>query len=141
MSAMDRAVFNYRCPRCHRIVEKELLFSVGCPLCGWTTPLVKCSGDAKRSQELHRVRDDMGTPMPEVFDEKERVVVLAELQGFTKEEIEVKALNRLLIISAHGLTQRYYRRVMLPCSTMGKAQTKYKNGVLEVVLRKGFYGR
>lgn len=79
--------------------------------------------------------------MSEVFDEKERIIVLAEMPGFVKEEIEVRALNRLLIISAHGLNQRYYRRVTLPCSTRGKAQTKYKNGVLEVMLRKGLYGR
>ncbi len=83
----------------------------------------------------------MGAPLVEVFDEKERVIVLVEMPGFAEGEIEVKALNRLLMISAHGLTQRYHKRVMLPCSTMGKGQTSYKNGVLEVRLRKGLYGR
>lgn len=136
MSAMDRAVFNYRCPRCHRIVEKEQLFSVGCPLCSWTTPMRELSKTG-----AHPVLPFGRAGMPEVFDEKERVIVLAEMPGFVKEEIEVRALNRLLIISAHGLNQRYYRRITLPCSTRGKAQTKYKNGVLEVMLRKGLYGR
>ncbi len=83
----------------------------------------------------------MDASLVEVFDEKERIVVLAEMPGFAEEEIGVKALNRLLIISADGLTQRYHKRIMLPCPTVGKARTKYKNGVLEIVLRKGFYGR
>lgn len=138
---MDKTVFNYRCPKCHRLVEKEQLFSVGCPICGWMSPLGKSLETGNRSQELRGATNGMGTPLLEVFDEKEQIIVLAEMPGFSKKEIEVKALNRLLIISAHSLTQRYYRRVMLPSSTMSKAQTKYKNGVLEVTLRKGLHGR
>lgn len=135
MRAVDKAVFKYRCPRCHRIVEKEQLFAIGCPLCGWTSPF----GESTRACKWGASRD-VGASLLEVFSEGARIIVLAEMPGFAIEEIEVKALNRLLIISAHSSTRRYYRRVMLPCPTMGKAQAKYKNGVLEVTLRKGLHG-
>lgn len=141
MNSMDEAVFNHRCPGCHRIVERELLFSIGCPVCGWKSPIRESSETRRGFQELHEVNGSVDASLVEVFDEKERIVVLAEMPGFAEEEIEVKALNRLLIISADGLTQRYHKRIMLPCPTVGKARTKYKNGVLEIVLRKGFYGR
>lgn len=136
MRAVKEAVFSYRCPSCHCIMEKEQLFAMGCPLCGWTSRLVDSSGARKRLESGY-----IKAPLLEVFDEARRVVVLAEMPDFAKDEIEVKALNRLLIISAHGSSQRYYRKVMLPSSTTGKTKMKYKNGVLEVTLRKGLYGR
>jgi len=128
---MDRHVFNYRCSKCHRIIEREHLLSGACPMCGWEPPFLKPLD----------VGEDMEITMVDVFDEGKHVVVLAEVPGFAESEIEVRALNYLLIITAHGLAGTCRKWVMLPSSTVGKPHTRYNNGVLEITLRKGLHGR
>jgi len=36
----EEKAFHYRCPACHYLVEKDVLFAQCCPICGWISPLV-----------------------------------------------------------------------------------------------------
>lgn len=30
----------YRCPRCHYLLDRSFMMSMGCRICGWVSPLV-----------------------------------------------------------------------------------------------------
>lgn len=76
-------------------------------------------------------------PLIDVFDEKNETVVVAELVGFNIEDLKINVRDLRLILSAHASDRKYYKSLNLPerviPSTM---RTTYKNGVLEIHLKK-----
>lgn len=68
----------------------------------------------------------------DVFDEGNEIVVVVELRGMKKEEIEVKTDGAAVEISAKD----YHERIDLPCEVAGKPAVKFKNGILELRLAK-----
>lgn len=123
----DKQEFNYRCPKCHYTVEREQLFGIGCPVCGWISPL-KINPEAKEK-----------SPLMDVFDEKGCMRVVAELPGVKKDDIKVRLESRALRISVNTPDSAYCREVNLPCLVQGIAKTTFNNGILEVIVRKRYY--
>jgi len=84
----------------------------------------------KREQESYSSK-----PKPrdaDVFDEDDKIVVIVELHGIKKEEIEVKVNGNAVEISAKD----HHEKINLPCEVAGKPVIKFKNGILEVRLAK-----
>ncbi len=78
-------------------------------------------------------------PLVDVFEEGNDIVVIAELPGVDKDKIKVKVSDdhRKLIIRASNKQRKYYKEVELPTEVDPKsAKASYKNGVLEVRLKK-----
>jgi len=86
-------------------------------------------------------------PFPELSESREPLVeviptpgyirVLAELPGVDKADIKLKAFDTELEISVDTEERKYYKKVELPDKVDPKsAQATFKNGVLEVVLKK-----
>ena len=76
-------------------------------------------------------------PLVDVFEEKDEVVVVAELAGFNRENQRISVKSQRLTLSAEGSDRKFYKSLNLPerviPSTM---RTTYKNGVLEIHLKK-----
>jgi len=72
----------------------------------------------------------------DVFDEGDHVKVIAELPGVTGEDIRTEVRGSILVISAMGISQEYYKEVALPCAVKGELDSSYKNGVLQVKAKK-----
>lgn len=123
----NRQVLYYRCPKCHRIVEKRQLFGTGCPICGWISPL-------KTAEKTRLEKERRG--LIDVFDEKARLRIVAELPGVEEKDIRVRLDGYMLIISADTPYRAYCRKVELPCAVKGEAKATYNNGVLEVIVEK-----
>ncbi|MBU4266184.1 MAG: Hsp20/alpha crystallin family protein [Candidatus Altiarchaeales archaeon] len=68
----------------------------------------------------------------DIFDEKDHLVVITELPGVREEDIKVDVEGDVLRISADG----YLKRIPLFYTVENKVRSTYKNGVLEVRLRK-----
>lgn len=68
----------------------------------------------------------------DIFDEKDQLVVITELPGVRKEDISVDVNDDMLTISAG----KYLRRVPLFYTVENRAESAYKNGILEIRLRK-----
>ena len=68
----------------------------------------------------------------DIFDEKDQLIVIMELPGVREEEINVGVEGDVLRISADG----YLKRIPLFYTVENKVISTYKNGVLEVRLRK-----
>ncbi|MEM3769996.1 MAG: Hsp20/alpha crystallin family protein [Candidatus Bathyarchaeia archaeon] len=76
-------------------------------------------------------------PLVDVFREKDKIVVVAELKGFKKENIKIQAKKQQLTLAARAQGRRYYKSLNLPEAVIPEAvRITYKNGVLEIQLKK-----
>jgi len=76
-------------------------------------------------------------PLVDVIEEDREVVVVAELPGLKKEDIQIHVGQCNLTISVDTLERRYHEELALPVETDPKsAVATYKNGVLQVRLKK-----
>ena len=66
-----------------------------------------------------------------------RPQVVAEIAGFNKETLKIHVKDQKLTLSAKAKDRRYYKSLNLPKVVIPDVMyTKYKNGVLEIKLRK-----
>ena len=72
--------------------------------------------------EMHRIGDE--------------VKVITELPGTTMDAIELKLRGSTLTIDADGGSLQYHTHADLPPVDSGSMQTSFKNGVLEVTLKR-----
>ncbi|MBU4502837.1 MAG: Hsp20/alpha crystallin family protein [Nanoarchaeota archaeon] len=68
----------------------------------------------------------------DIFDEKDKLRIVTELPNLNEEDIIVSIENDGIIISANN----YYQRVPLFCAVEKKIEKTYKNGILEISLKK-----
>lgn len=76
-------------------------------------------------------------PLIDVLEEKSEVIVVAELAGFKRENLRIHVKNQHLTLSAEALDRKYYKSLNLPKRVIPNTiRTTYKNGVLEIRLKK-----
>lgn len=76
-------------------------------------------------------------PLIDVLQEKDSIVVVAELAGFNKETLKINVTDQKLTLSAKAKDRRYYKSLNLPKIVIPNiVHTTYKNGVLEIKLKK-----
>jgi len=99
-------------------------------------PVIREFGNVQKDRFGPKIREDR-EPLVDVLEEDEDVVVVAELPGVEKEEIKLHAAEGHLTISVNTSNRKYYKKLDFPANVNPKsAQAVYKNGVLEVRLRK-----
>ncbi|MEM1539407.1 MAG: Hsp20/alpha crystallin family protein [Candidatus Bathyarchaeia archaeon] len=97
-------------------------------------PMIKPRG---RYRMLKKSRWKEPAPLIDVFQEKDSLLVVAELKGFNKENIKIHVEGQRLVLSAKTQGRRYYKSLNLPVAVIPETMcTTYKNGVLEIRLRK-----
>lgn len=73
----------------------------------------------------------------DVLQEKDEVIVVADVAGFKKENLRIQVKNQRLVLSAEASDRKYYKSLNLPIGVIpDKIRTAYKNGVLEIRLKK-----
>jgi HSP20 family protein len=78
-------------------------------------------------------------PLIDVIEDNNVLRVIAEIPGVRKENIDLSTTDKTLLIQAESDDHRrkYYKELELPCTIIpGDASAKFKNGVLEVELKK-----
>ncbi|MGA9139054.1 MAG: archaeal heat shock protein Hsp20 [Methanocella sp.] len=90
---------------------------------------------------IHPGRDNVEIgerkPLIDVFDTDDTVQVVAEMPGIEKSDVELSVEGRNLEIHAARGDRRYHETVELPTEVdENSAKATYKNGVLEVTLKK-----
>jgi HSP20 family protein len=77
-------------------------------------------------------------PIVDVIDEKDEVVVVAELPGVENDEVKVNVKGMTLTIDVNNAERPYHRELELPAKVKkDQAKSSLRNGVLEVRLKKG----
>jgi HSP20 family protein len=78
-------------------------------------------------------------PLVDVIEDNNVVRVIAEIPGVRKQDIDLSATDNSLLIQAQSddKKRKYYKELDLPCIVIpDSASAKFKNGVLEVELKK-----
>jgi len=76
-------------------------------------------------------------PLIDIFQEKNWITIVAQIAGFSKDTVKVSVRDQKLTLSAKAKDRRYYKSLNLPKVVIPNTMhTTYKNGVLEIKLRK-----
>ncbi len=76
-------------------------------------------------------------PLIDIFQDNDNIYVVAEIAGFNKDTLKINVKDQKLTLSAKSKERRYYKSLNLPKVVIPDAMhTKYKNGVLEIKLKK-----
>ncbi len=103
-------------------------------------PQIREFGNLKPGARLGRPRIDIKDkrePLVDVMSTDGEVKVVVELPGVEKKDIKLHGTEKSLTISVDTPQRKYFKEVELPTNVDPKgAKSTYKNGVLDVTLRK-----
>lgn len=99
-------------------------------------PIVEPFGNIKKSPKGPEVREER-EPITDVFDEKEEIIILAEMPGVNQEDIKVNLEGDILNISAQTGNRKYHKEILLTKKVKPETLAKsFKNGILEIKINK-----
>jgi HSP20 family molecular chaperone IbpA len=76
-------------------------------------------------------------PLIDIFQDNNNITIVAEIAGFNKETFKINVKDQKVTLSAKSKERRYYKSLNLPKVVIpDETRTKYKNGVLEIKLKK-----
>jgi len=94
-------------------------------------------GNVKKDKQGKAVVEEVREPMVDIFDEKDHVLLVAEIPGVDEENVKVEIKEDILVLSAEKGERKYNKEVLLPAVVDAASMTKtFKNGVLEIKLMK-----
>lgn len=96
-------------------------------------PRVESFGNVKKTAK-GPVIEEMREPIVDIFDEKDHLVVIAEIPGVAENTIKTKVQDDVLILEAGEEGHLWYRKeILLPHPVNPKmSKESYKNGVLNL---------
>jgi len=83
-------------------------------------------------KEIHLPREREA----DIFDEKEFISVILEFPGADEKSIKINLEKDKLAISADKNKKKYHKEIVLPCVPKGEITKGYKNGILEIKIKK-----
>ncbi len=99
-------------------------------------PVIREFGNVRKSRFGSEINDER-EPLVDIMDEDEDVVVVAELPGVERDDIELHTTRDELVISVDAPKRRFHKELRVPARVdPNSAVASYKNGVLEVRLKK-----
>ena len=83
------------------------------------------------------VVSEVREPMVDVFDEKDRVVVIAEMPGVGESDVKLELKDDVLLVTAEAGDKKYRKEVLLP-AVFPREKMSYtcRNGILEIKFAK-----
>jgi HSP20 family protein len=103
---------------------------------GGGVPRVETFGNIKKTPEGPKV-DEEREPITDIFDEKEEIVVIAEMPGIEGNDIKINLKEDILDISASNKNRKYRKELLLPQkTTIQNLRYKFTNGILEIKIKK-----
>lgn len=99
-------------------------------------PIIEQFGNIKAT-EKGTVVEEVREPIVDVFDEEERLVVIAELPGVEESDVHLEVRDDILELTAEAKERKYRKEVLLPSPVDADSmESTYKNGILEIKLLK-----
>jgi len=103
---------------------------------GGGSPKVETFGNIKKTPEGPKV-DEEREPLTDIFDEKDEIVVIAEMPGIEENDLVIDLKEDILEISAVGKNRTYRKELLLPVKASDENLShKFKNGILEIRIKK-----
>ena len=90
-------------------------------------------GNISRKPSGETVVEDVREPLADVYEEEDHVLVLAEIPGVSKKDVQLELAGNRLTIRARRGEKRYLKDVQLPQSfTEEKMHWECANGILKI---------
>lgn len=103
---------------------------------GGGSPKVETFGNIKKTPEGPKV-DEEREPITDLFDEKEEIVVIAEMPGVEENDLEIDLKEDMLEIKAVSKSRSYRKELLLPVKAVTQNLShKFTNGILEIRIKK-----
>ena len=103
---------------------------------GGGSPKVETFGNIKKTPEGPKV-DEEREPITDIFDEKNEIVVIAEMPGIEEDDITIDLKEDILEISAVSKNRKYRKELLLPAKVSKQnLHHKFTNGILEIRIKK-----
>ena len=97
-------------------------------------------GGARRISLGGRTRDP--EPLLDVLEGRRDIIVVAQFAGFNKDNLKIDVDKCKLTLCAQAVDRKYYKSLNLPKRVIPNTiRTSYKNGVLEIQLKKAVQRR
>jgi len=93
-------------------------------------------GNIKKTKAGPKVSETR-EPIVDVFDEKDHILIIAELPGIDEKSIKLDLKGDILLLEAGGGDRKYSKEILLsaPIEFESK-EMKFQNGILEVKFKK-----
>ena len=103
---------------------------------GGGSPKVETFGNIKKTPEGPKV-DEEREPITDLFDEKDEIIVIAEMPGIEETDIKIDLKEDILEISAVSTSRTYRKEILLPVKVLqANLSHKFTNGILEIKIKK-----
>ena len=100
------------------------------------TPKVETFGNIKKTPEGPKV-DEEREPITDIFNEKNEVIIIAEMPGIELEDIKIDLKEDILEILAVSKSRNYRKELLLPVKVIKQnLRHKFTNGILEIRIKK-----
>lgn len=101
---------------------------------GEEEPHIESFGNIRKDEKTGQATvQEIREPVVDVFDEKDHVLIVAEMPGISAKDVEIEVKDDLLTISAAKGEKKYRKEVLLPASFQKeKIKVSCNNGVLEI---------
>ena len=103
---------------------------------GGGTPKVETFGNIKKTPEGPKVNEER-EPITDIFDEKNELVIIAEMPGIEETDLKIDLKGDILEISAVSKSRTYRKEMLLPVKAVKQnLRHKFTNGILEIRIKK-----
>ncbi len=99
-------------------------------------PVIERFGNVKETSK-GPVVEEVREPIVDVFDEKDHILVIAELPGVSEEDIKIEVSGDVFNLTASSKGRKYAKELLLPAKVKAEPlKSSYRNGILEITLEK-----
>ncbi len=136
LEQFERHFMQATAPQIEPVPGKPIVYGVRITIGPDGKPIVEEFGNIRKEKGRPLITEER-EPLVDVYDEKDRVTIIAELPGVDKDKIDIRVTDNKLIIKASDTDRKYYKEIELPSEVDIKtAKAKYNNGVLEIIIKK-----
>jgi HSP20 family protein len=101
------------------------------------SPQVETFGNIKKDKKGAPVVEEVREPLVDVFDEANKITIIAEIPGVEEEKIKIEIKDDILELKAEDSDKKYHKEILLPSKVREESvRSTYKNGVLKITLTK-----
>lgn len=101
------------------------------------SPQVETFGNIKKDEKGTAVVEEVREPLVDVFDEADKITIVAEIPGVEEKKIKIEVKDDILELEAEDSDKKYHKEILLPSKVKEKSlYSTYRNGVLRITLTK-----
>jgi len=93
-------------------------------------------GNIKKTKQGPKVAKTR-EPIVDLFDEKNHILIIAEVPGIDEKSIKVNLKKDILLLEAGSQDRKYVKEILLPAKIdFASREVNFKNGILELKFKK-----